>query len=181
MKHSESGLTMIELLTGIAILAILTALAIPGNAWLTSARLSSYSSQLSTSLAFAKSEALRLGTRVTVCRSAAPTQSAPTCGGAGTWATGWIIFADNTHLTSNVAGTINTNDTVLKIGEPLSGVTVSTGNNYTAWVSFLPSGLSRGNGGLPGDTFTFCLPNKSGTSITVNPIGRIQTARMTCP
>jgi type IV fimbrial biogenesis protein FimT len=180
-KNTERGITLVELLTGIAILAILMALAIPSNEWLKRARLSTFSNQLTTSLAFAKSEAMRLGIRVTVCRSAAPTAAAPACGGAGNWGAGWIIFADNTHIAGNAAGTIDGIDTVLKVGERLNEVTATTGDNYADWVAFLPSGLSRGGGGAGNDTFTLCLPNKSGIAVAVNAIGRIQSSSLTCP
>jgi type IV fimbrial biogenesis protein FimT len=186
MKRQSSklmrGLTLVELMTVIAILAILMALAVPVNAWLTNARLSSFTNQLSTALAYAKSESIRLGSRVTVCKSAAPSAAVPACtDDSGSWARGWIVFADNTHEAGNVAGTVDGTDTVMKIGEAMTEVTIAVGANFDDWVSFLPSGLSRGGGGLPGDTFTLCLPNKSGQTVAVNAVGRVQTARFTCP
>jgi type IV fimbrial biogenesis protein FimT len=176
------GLTLVELMMVIAILAILMALAAPVNSWMTSARLSSFTNQVSTALAYAKSESIRLGSRVTVCKSAAPTAATPACSDDdGSWARGWIVFADNTHETSNVAGTIDGTDMVLKVGDKMTEVIVTTGDNFDDWVSFLPSGLSRGGGGSQGGMFTLCLPNKSGSTISVNSIGRVQTARFTCP
>lgn len=181
MKRNAQGFTVIELMVAIAILAILMSLAVADNAWLRSSRQSSYTNQLQTSLLYAKSEAMRLGNRVTLCKSAAPTAVTPVCSTTGSWADGWILFSDNTHLTSNVAGTIDGTDTVLKVGEPLKDSTVTVGANYTNWVSFLPSGLARGNGGTASATFTICIPNRTqGSAISVNIVGRVQTSSTTC-
>lgn len=183
MNRSESGLTLIELMTVIAIVVVLTTMAVPANGWMKSARLSSASTQFSNALSFAKSESMRLGTRVTICKSGNPTASTPSCGNNSvTWASGWLVFVDNTHLAGNTAGDLDGTDTVLKIGEALQGVTLTANTSFRSSVSFLPSGLVRGNGNSAGTgVYSACLPDKKGKSVTISPVGFIQTAQITCP
>ncbi len=183
MKYLQSGITLVELMTVISIVVILTALGVPANGWLTSARLSGATTQFVNALAFARSESMRLGTRVTVCKSGAPTASAPSCGGNGvTWASGWLVFVDNTHVAGNTAGDLDGTDTVLKIGEALQGVTLSASGGFKNSVSFLPSGLVRGNGTAVGTgVYTICIPKKNGKRVTISPVGHMQTEQITCP
>ena len=179
MNRSESGLTLVELLTVIAIVVILTALAVPANGWMKSGA----TTQFSNALSFAKSESMRLGTRVTICKSGDPTASAPSCDSTVRWDSGWIVFTDNTHVTGNTAGNLDGTDTVLKVGESLPGLTLTVSpNGFRNSVSFLPSGLVRGNGSNVGTAvFRACLPDKKGKSVTISPVGRIDTASITCP
>lgn len=181
MKSRQRGLTLVELLTALSILAVLTALAAPSvNNWRTGARLTVYSNELETSLAYAKSEALQRGIRVTMCKSSNPTASNPACATTGSWTQGWVVFADNVQIAGNVAGVIDGDDTVLKIGAALPEVAI-TATNFTNWISYLPTGLTRVNSGPPSGSFNLCMPNNNGTQIVVNSVGRTRSARATCP
>jgi type IV fimbrial biogenesis protein FimT len=183
MKYLQSGITLVELMTVISIVVILTALGVPANGWLSSARLSGATTQFVNALAFARSESMRLGTRVTVCKSGDPTASAPSCGNNQVaWASGWLVFVDNTHVAGNTAGTFDGTDTVLKIGEALKGVTLTANTGFRSSVSFLPSGLVRGSGNNVGTgVYSACLTDKKGKSVTISPVGHIQTEQITCP
>lgn len=181
MKLLQRGLTLVELLTALLILAILMALAAPSvNSWRTSARLTVFSNELATSLAYAKSEALTRGIRVTMCKSVSSTSNTPSCSATGSWSQGWIIFTDNTQIAGNVAGVIDGDDTVLKVGAPQPEVTITT-TNFTEWVSYLPTGLIRVSSGPPSGSFKLCMPNNNGAEIFINSVGRIQSFRVTCP
>lgn len=95
--QKSHGFTLIELLIAIAIVAVLVKLAAPS--FVLMIRSNNMASTVNTFLAdlrFARSEAIRRGGGVVMCRSDNPEASAPTCGTGSTvgWESGWIIFQD---------------------------------------------------------------------------------------
>ncbi len=120
-KHR--GFTLIELLVTVTIAAILLGIGVPS--FLRFIKSNSMSSAVNSFLAdarFARSESVRLGGRVILCRSDDPEASPPTCaannstsGGKG-WATGWVIFHDKDADDAVDAGE------VLRIQPPLSSM-----------------------------------------------------------
>jgi type IV fimbrial biogenesis protein FimT len=90
MRKSK-GFTVIELLMVIMITGILAAVGTASFKYVTvSNRISSEINGLLGDMQFARSQAIKTGTTVTVCSS---TDSA-TCAGNSTWGTGWIVFLD---------------------------------------------------------------------------------------
>ena len=104
--RKSSGFTLIELLVVIAIVAILTAMAAPSfKRLIQSNTMSSSVNSFLADMRYARSEAIRRGGGVVMCRSDSPEATNPTCGtGSGPdltgdslgdgWASGWIIFHD---------------------------------------------------------------------------------------
>lgn len=90
------GFTLIELMIGVVVAAILLAVAVPSfESTINGNRLASASNELLTSLQTARMEAIRYNRRTTVCLSRNPETAAPTCAPANaTDATGWITFVD---------------------------------------------------------------------------------------
>lgn len=104
-KHS-SGVTLIELLTTVAVLALLLALALPSfNDAITRNRLTSQANEMAAALALARSEALRRSRDVTVCGST----DGATC--ASNWNGGWLAWVDD-----NRNGTLDATDLILRTG-----------------------------------------------------------------
>lgn len=89
------GLTLIELMIALTILAILMALAVPSfkDAALNSS-LRAISSNLYASAQLARSEAIKRNAVVTLCR----TTDGATCAVASNWATGWVVRSGTTVL-----------------------------------------------------------------------------------
>lgn len=97
------GFTLVELLVVMTIAAILIAAAVPSFQWfISTTRASNGANALSGSFELARSEAIRRGVVVTVCRSLDPNAApaALACSNAAgggyaavDWASGWVLFA----------------------------------------------------------------------------------------
>ena len=92
MKRSQYGMTMVELLTVVGIVALLLGIGLPSFRYVTNSnRVSSEVNALLSDMQFARSEAVKEGQMVTVCPSTNQTQCDVN---STTWQTGWIVFSD---------------------------------------------------------------------------------------
>lgn len=156
---ASSGLTLVELLIGIALLAVLMGLAVPSfQAQVASSQLTSATNALLGSLMQARAQAIRLGRRVTVCRTNDQSQcDTDTTRG---WETGWLIFidADRTVPAGTSGAQVSATDTILGRSEPLPPALRAVGNNpVSQYISFAASGEARTMGsGLLLGTIRIC-------------------------
>ena len=163
------GFTLIELAVTLAVGAILLALATPSlQRIINDNRLSAQANTLLSSLALARSEAIKRGQRVTVCKSA----DGISCSTTDAWSDGWLVFTDPTS-----PGSLDVGETVLARGEPLSGASTLTTRNgrLEHYIAYRANGLSQGGPG-PGsdDEFKLCDPAGAAAMrlITLNAVGR---------
>lgn len=85
----SGGLTLIELLTALAVAGVVLLLAAPSfSALLANTRLEGAAQTLVTHMAFARAEAVSRGIRVSMCSSS----DGRTCSGRLDWRSGWIVF-----------------------------------------------------------------------------------------
>ena len=173
----QAGFTLIELMIVMIIVAIFVTVGVPNFQNLISDnRLSTQANRLVSSLQLARSEALKLRTPVSVCRST----DGANCAGAGAWETGWLVFVD-TNANGNVDGELviqsnsglNSSNTLRAAAAP-----------FNDFVNYQPTGLQNAAAG----NFRLCDGNNpdvtQGRQITVTTTGRVQTAKgglVSCP
>ena len=185
-SYRNSGFTLIELMVTISVLAILLAIAVPNfQSFILNSRLTATTNDLASAFAVARSEAVKRATRVTVCKSANPEAASPTCSAGASWQNGWIVFVD-----SATAGTVDGTDSgnILRVFQPTvsNGMAIDGGANFANWLSYLPSGVSVGNGNLANGTFIvdFATCPSPATNmartIVLNATGRAMTTRINC-
>ena len=89
---TEKGFTLIELLITIVVVSILLATAVPGiSQMVKNNRVTTQANKLVTAIQLARNEAVKRGTRSTICAANA---SLDDCSGSTDWATGWIVFSN---------------------------------------------------------------------------------------
>ena len=169
------GFTLVELLVTLAIGTILLAIAIPGYAFLANAgRLTAVTNDLVTTLHFARSEAIKRGIRVTVCKTSNAVALPPTCDATASWQQGWLVFADG-----GMRGVIDPGDILLWVHDSAHTTVDITSYNYDRYISYLPSGGSRGSSGLANGTIRICVTD-SRRDIIINITGRPRLGSGTC-
>lgn len=98
MSVKEKGFTLIELIVTLLVLAILFLVALPNlSGFVAQSRLDSVKNKLISSIALARSEAIKRGVPIAICRKDA--DPAQTCNGNAVtgskdWSNGWMIFLD---------------------------------------------------------------------------------------
>lgn len=143
----QYGFTLIELLITLAILAILVAVGVPAmQDVIKRNKVQSILQDFSTSIKYARSEAVRQRGKVTFCASSNQTS----CTGA--WKQGWIIFKDVDGAGDFDSGT----DSLLRVhGAVDDGHTLTFDYSSTSTrVTFTGRGYADGQTG----TFKLCAP-----------------------
>lgn len=132
MKRNNAGFTIIELMITLAVAAVIVAIGVPAmGQFIKNSALKNQVYDMMGSMATARSEAIKNGARVIMCRTADPVAATPSCGGGNdNWSTGWLLFvSEDSNLVYN-AGT----DTLVKVGLPspqqVNVRSNGSGNNY---------------------------------------------------
>ena len=103
MPGRSRGFTLLELMTAIAVLAILMSVGVPAFTNIVrNNQIAAQSANIVQALNLARSEALKRGVRVSVCAAA----TSDSCADTPAWDNGWIVFADD----FGAAGVIDVND-----------------------------------------------------------------------
>ena len=174
-SRRSHGFTLHETLIALTIVSLLGAGAVAFGRLLRNTHITTQVNTLIAHLHFARSEAVKRGRPVTVCKS----DSGVACTEGSAWHDGWIVITDD-----NGNGELDGDDAVLRVGSKLEGGTTLTFNAWGVgtgkYVSYAASGMTMKNG-----TFRFC--NMDGPTyaraVILIQSGRVRTSTtgVTCP
>jgi type IV fimbrial biogenesis protein FimT len=177
-RRRAAGFTLLELMTALLVVAIVLSAGVPSYlSVVRNNRAATNANELVSALTTARSEAVRRGDRVSICRS----NDGATCSGA--WEDGWIVFVD-AAATDTGAPVVSQ---VLGIwGAPVGEASVVTRSGSAdvdiTWVRFLPRGDTRTTQPFP-ITYNMEIDDCSGEvarNVEINAVGRTSVTRVTC-
>jgi type IV fimbrial biogenesis protein FimT len=149
-KLFSRGFTMVELMVTISISAILVTFGVPMMSNLVEGNtISGHVNNFVGTVNLARSEAIKRGIPIVICRSDNPDVDAPTCAASGTgWESGWIAFADRNANGQLDAAT--TGDVLLRVQGAMTDTSGITQTTFSKLI-FRPTGLMSAGA----STFTF--------------------------
>jgi len=178
----------------VAILAIALTYGVPRlSVYFQGNRMVTNTNDLVAGFHLARTEAIKLSDRVTICKSA----DSLSCTTTGGWEQGWIVFQiDSSRVVPNLGDidqyqTAN-NDVLLRVHGEVGGsdvtITTPTGSIAADYVSFTSRGVPKlPSGAIQSEKFTVCdsrgLKNASSGNVTaravvLNPTGRVRTSNL---
>ena len=161
-RNEQAGFTIMELLLAIAVLTILTTLALPAfTQFIANNRLAAEANEMVASFQFARSEAIKRGVQVDVC----PSTDGASCG--GNWSNGWIAIADP-----------GAGQDVLRVWESPGDKFQFTPSNGT--VGFAPNGFATGVAQQFDLLYPGCTTDNA-RRILVERTGRVASEVRDCP
>ncbi len=172
----QRGFTLIELMVTLAISVILLGLAAPSfTSMIQSNTVTSTVNTFLADMRFARSEAIRRGGRVVLCRSTDPEASSPSCATSSSgWESGWIVFhdldGDHKHDSS---------DPLLRVQAPIASLgSIMVASGTMNYFNFVATGrLSSLSGGATTLTFgSSPISNENQRVVCVDIAGRARVA-----
>ncbi|HUO79500.1 MAG TPA: Tfp pilus assembly protein FimT/FimU [Steroidobacteraceae bacterium] len=169
-RVQSRGFTLTELLVAIGIIAILVSVGIPSYKNVTTAnRMSAEINGLLYDMQYARSEAIKQGTPVTVCAS----WDGQTCLGWVWWGAGWIVFEDK-----NGNQSVDPGEAVLRSQPALASGDSLWPDNWFYAVTYNREGYALG---MPG-TVTLHLHDANWNNVItrclqISLVGQMQTER----
>ena len=158
-RRTARGFTLFEAVIVMGMVAVLMAIAVPSYRYITNAnRIAAEVNGLLGDLQFARAEAIKQGSTVTVCVSANGTS----CSGAevSTWQNGWIVFNDinNDHQ-------VNGGEAVLRTQSTFTGTDTFVANPATGYITFNREGFASGGTAVAGQLIALhaATPNSAST------------------
>jgi type IV fimbrial biogenesis protein FimT len=186
----SKGFTMVELMVVVALVAVVSAIAIPNFRDLIGRNnISSQVNEFIATLHLARTTAIQRGKYVTICRTTDDTLPTPVCSGLNStsvdgvvrarhnWATGWIIFVEDDP--SGALYVFDTNDTLVK-RYPGQSDNYSIANSVTTsaqHITFNPQGGFAGasSAGIRFGFKSFSASNDTERTVCVSRGGSIRT------
>lgn len=177
------GVTLIELVVAVAVLALIAAFAAPSfGSWLERQQAVSAHNALLGSLQFARAHAITAGQRTVMCKSG----DGRSCAQTGSWNQGWLIFEDfgsGTCTDSTGDGLCDEDGgRILRVheGVPARWIRVAHNQNIALRVAYPAHGTQRLN---TNGTFTYCSVRNARVlgGTVVAPSGRVRRAEQTDP
>ncbi|MBK8535774.1 MAG: GspH/FimT family pseudopilin [Candidatus Competibacteraceae bacterium] len=177
--NRQRGFTLIELIITVAIAAILLAIGVPSfQEMMRNNRVAAHTNDLLSSLNLARSEAIKRGVRVSLCKSS----DGLSCATTGDWTQGWIVFVD----TDNDA-TVDAGENILRVHGALTGGDTLVGStDVSNYISYSPDGVAWPIAGTAplaaGTTMSFSLCSASHVNaVEISQTGRSRMVKVACP
>lgn len=171
--RGSRGVTLIELMTVLAVLAVLLGMGTASfNRLMETTRLRTLSNDLLNDLRLTRSEAILRGERVVMCAAT----TADACSNVAGWHQGWLLFQD-----ANNNGWRDSDEPVLRFrpAAPV-GWTIAGNSPVARYVSYDALGATRMTGGaFQAGTITICRSGASNVAarrVIINSIGRPRSA-----
>ncbi len=138
----QFGFTLMELMVTLSIAGIMLSIAIPSfTSTIRSSRITTQVNEFVTSINFIRSEAVKRGMRVSMCKSS----DGATCVTSGNWAQGWIVFT-NQNEDADYDGAP---ETILKRQEAAQSQNTIVGNTLVDdIISYIASGEIVSSGSI---------------------------------
>jgi type IV fimbrial biogenesis protein FimT len=169
-----AGFSLIELITGMSVLAVLLSIGVPTfHNLIRNQRIATQANSVVGALNYARTEVAARSMPVTVCAASSAERTA--CGNSTNWQYGWIIFTDR----SGTPGVIDGTDEVLQTGEP-----PVEGFGITASQAYVRFGFRSGE--TAAQNFVIRSTDANRCSITgtrvidVTVTGRVSTSKGNC-
>jgi len=159
-RHQQ-GLTLLELMVTIAIAGILLTIGVPSfDAVVTRNRISANTNDFITAINLARSEAIKRGSEVGVCKSA----DGASCTESGDWDQGWIVYLPSSPIE------------VLRVFDGLSG------NDTLTSAAHVVTFNSKGALAQDAVTFNFSLCDKlrERRQVEIKQVGRPNLRKIAC-
>ncbi len=159
------GFTLLELLITVALISIVTALAVPSmRSFSQNDRLTTNINTMVGHLAYARSEAVKRHAQVSICIS----NDTLGCTG-GSWEDGWMVYVD-----VNANGTFDPatlGEDILRVNQAMDGNNTLTPTGYVAQVTYDNRGFVTSTG-----SFLLCDARTGafGKTITITNTGRVR-------
>jgi len=165
------GITLLELMIGLAIAGIVVALGVPAfGRWLAAEQVQDRAEALLHALDLARSEAVKRGDRVDVCPSGGACDA-----GALPWEGGWMIVPDAERNAANA---------IARERPSTDGITIRGNRPVADYVSYTSAGHARRfDGALQMGTFTICRAGQRARKVVLAGSGRarLDTSTELCP
>jgi type IV fimbrial biogenesis protein FimT len=175
----QKGWSLLETLAVVAVLSLLLLLAVPSlQVWPREQRLQAQAKEFMHTLQWARSQALVLRKRVTVCTSA----DGQTCARTGGWQQGWLVFED-----ANANAAVDAGERILqRAGPGLSGLTGVGNSLVSRYVSYQAEGRGQTlSGAFQAGTIRWCASGvQTHWLVVLNALGQArldQEQQATCP
>lgn len=168
-----TGFTLVELMITLAVLGILGILVVPAmTTFIHSNRLTTATNQFIGALNLARTEAIKRGVNVGVCKS----DNGSSCTGTGTWESGWIVYLD-----ADNNGPWTASDSLIQVEDavpPGITFTVVTGSDS---ITYDRQGIVPA--ASPNELAYLLCSSKidKAREVSINSIGRVSFAASSCP
>lgn len=166
-----AAFTLVEMTVALAIAALLAVMAVPAfDDWLSAYQLANHAKHLAETMTRARTEAVRRGHRVNLCKSVDRRR----CDDRAGWDAGFVVFVD-----VNQNGKIDGDEQIIEVEGPAPpGVSVNGNRPVDDYVSYTGLGQARMlNGALQMGTFVVCRPGQRALHVVLANTGRVRVER----